>query len=325
MKRLASAAAVAVLLLGAFAALPHYAVAQQPWPTKPVRLIVPYAPGGGTDTIARPWAEKLSQAFGQQFVIDNKGGAGGSIGTEAAAKSPPDGYTFLLAPNGPLLVLPHLRKTPYDPFKDFVPVGRTGDLVTGFVLHPSIPANNFKELIDYAKANPGKVNFGSAGLGTGTHLRIEMLKLRAGVDIVHVPYRGSAEALNDLLGGHVQMMNEIVSLPHAKAGKLKLLAVSYSERHPDFPDVPTLTELGYPNSDVPIWYAIWAPKGTPQAIVDQLNAEMVKITRTPEMQQRMREISVVVPPQTPAEVAATMQADNAQYKDLIEKAKVTLE
>ena len=321
-RRVAAVAAMAAAALGWMSLATQ---AQQPWPTKPVRLIVPYAPGGGTDTIARPWADKLSQAFGQQFVIDNKGGAGGSIGTEAAAKAAPDGYTFLLAPNGPLLVLPHLRKMPYDPFKDFVPVGRTGDLVAGFVLHPSIPATNIKELVDYAKANPGKLNFGSAGLGTGTHLRIEMLKLRAGVNIVHVPYRGSAEALNDLLGGHVQMMNEIVSLPHAKAGKLRLLAISYPSRHPDFPDVPTLAEQGYPNSDVPIWYAIWAPQGTPQAIVDRLNAEMVTITRSPEMQQRMREISVVIPPQTPAEITATMQADNALYADLIKRAGVTLE
>ena len=325
MQRRTVLAAAGLALAGLLGMAISSPASAESWPTKPVRIVVPYAPGGATDTIARPWSEKLSEAFGQQFVIDNKGGAGGSIGTEAVAKSPPDGYTFLLTPNGPLLVLPHLRKTPYDPMKDFIPVGRTGDLLCGFVVHPSVPVNSLKELVDYAKANPGKVNYGSAGLGTGTHLRIEMLKLRAGIDILHVPYRGSAEALNDLLGGHVQMMNEIVALPHVKAGKLKLLSMNYSQRSPDFPDVPTMTELGYPNSDVPIWYALYAPKGTPQAIVDRLNAEMVKIAQTPEMQQRFRDISVNTPLQTPAEIVATMEADNKQYAELIKAANVTLE
>ena len=317
-------ATVAGLMLGAaLAALP--AGAQEAWPTKPVRLIVPYAPGGASDTLARPWAERLSQALGQQFVIDNKGGAGGQLGTEAAAKSAPDGYTLLVGPNAPMTVLPHLRKVPYDPFKDFVSVARAGDLVCGFALHPSVPANNLQELIAYTKSKPGTVHYGSAGLGTATHLRIEMLKLRTQADIVHVPYRGSAEALNDLLGGHVQMMNEIVLLPHVKAGKLKLIAINYPTRHWDFPDVPTLTELGYPNSDVPIMYAVWAPKGTPQAIVDRVNAEFVKLAQTPDMQARMREIAVVVPLQTPAEMDVTMQADSAANAELIKAANVKLE
>lgn len=299
--------------------------AAQSWPTKPVRLILPYAPGGATDTIGRPWAEKLSQALGQQFVIENKGGAGGQLGTEAAAKSTPDGYTFLLAPNSALTILPHLRKTPYDPFKDFVTVGRVGDLVCGFVLHPSIPATSLKELLDYAKAKPGEVLYGSAGLGTATHLRIEMLKNRTGVDITHVPFAGSAAALNDLLGGHVHMMNEIVALPHVKAGKLKLLAISYPTRHWDYPDVPTLTELGYPDSDVPIWYGIWAPAGTPEDIVTRFNAEIVKLANDPEMQQRLKDISVIAPPQSPADMAAYMKKDSEANAQLIRDANVKLE
>ena len=286
---------------------------------------MPYAPGGATDAIARPWVEKLTQAFGQPFVIDNKGGATGQIGSELAARAAPDGYTLLLTPNSALVIVPNLRKTPFDPFADFATVARVGDMVSGFNLHPSIPANSLPELIAYTKANPGKVHYGSGGLGTGTHFRVEMLKLRTGADITHVPYRGSAEALNDLLGGHIHMMNEIVALPHVKAGKLKLLAINYPTRHWDFPDVPTLTELGYPNSDVPVWYAIWAPKGTPDGIVTRLNAEIVKLAQTPEMQAKMREISVVVPLQTPAEMTATMRSDYAAIAALIKEAKISVD
>ena len=199
----------------------------QSWPDRPVKLILPYAPGGATDLIGRPWADKLTQAFGQQFVIENRGGASGIIGTEAAAKAAPDGYTFLLTPNAPLNVQPLLRKTPYDPVKSFTPVGRVGDLISGFVIHPAVGVKTFQEMIDYAKANPGKLAYGSAGLGTSSHLRLEMLKVKAGIDILHVPYRGNADALNDILANNVQMMNEINPMPHVKAGKLILLDISY--------------------------------------------------------------------------------------------------
>ena len=277
------------------------------WPNKPVKLILPYAPGGATDLIGRPWAEKLSQVLGQSFVIDNRGGAGGMIGTEAVAKSAADGYTFLLTPNGPLSVLPSLRQVPYDPQKDFAPVGRVGDIVAGFVIHPTTGVKNFKEMVDYAKKNPGKLNYGSAGLGTSTHLRIEMLKYKAGIDIVHVPYRGSADALNDLLPGNVQMMNEINVLPHVRAGKLILLNINYHTRSPDFPDTPTLTELGLPNADVPIWYSIQAPAGTPKDIIEKFNAKIIEVAAADDMKKRMRDISVSVPSQTPADMAAFLE------------------
>src|SRR6185295_8181308 len=301
------------------------AVAQvQNWPDKPVKLILPYAPGGGTDLIGRPWAEKLAQGFGQQFIIENRGGAGGMIGTEAAAKAAPDGYTFLLTPNATLSVLPSLRKTPYDP-KSFLPVGRVGDFVTGFSMHPAVGPKTFKEMIEYAKQNPGKLAYGSAGLGTATQLRIEMLKYRAGIDILHVPYRGSADALNDLLPNNIQMMNEINVLPHVKAGKLVLLNINYATRHPDFPDVPTLTELGYPDADVPIWYSLCAPAGTPKDIVQKLNAKLVEIAKSDEMIARMRAINVIVPPQTPEEVRATIALDTERNAVLIKAANIKLE
>jgi len=295
------------------------------WPDKPVKLILPYAPGGATDLVGRPWADKLGQVFGQQFVIENRGGAGGMIGTEAAAKSAADGYTFLLTPNATLTILPSLRQTPYDPFKSFDPVGRVGDLVSGFVIHPSVGVKTFQELIEYAKRNPGKLAYGSAGLGTATQLRVEMLKFRAGLDILHVPYRGSADALNDLLPNTVQMMNEINVLPHVKAGKLVLLDINYPTRHPDFPDVPTLTELGYPDSDVPIWYLVCAPAGTPKDIVQKFNAKLVELAKTDEMIARMRAINVIVPPQTPEETRAYMVEDTKRNAELIKAANIKLE
>jgi tripartite-type tricarboxylate transporter receptor subunit TctC len=296
----------------------------QAWPDKPVKLILPYAPGGGTDLIGRPWAEKLAQSFGQQFIIENRGGAGGMIGTEAAAKAAPDGYTFLLTPNATLSVLPSLRKTPYDP-KSFLPVGRVGDFVTGFSMHPAVGPKTFKEMIEYAKANPGKLSYGSAGLGTATHLRIEMLKYRAGIDILHVPYRGSADALNDHLPNTVQMMNEINTIPHVKAGKLLLLNINNATRHPDFAEVPTLTECGYANSDVPIWYSLFAPAGTPKAIISKLNAKIVEIARGEEMRDRMRSINTVVPTQTPEEMVAYLEEDTARNVELIKATNMKLE
>ncbi len=295
------------------------------WPDRPVKLILPYAPGGSGDLIGRPWAEKLSQAFGQQFVIENRGGAGGMIGVEAAAKSTPDGYTFLQTPNATLSVLPTMRQVPYDPVKSFMPVARVGDLVCGFTIHNGTGIKTFKEFIDYAKANPGKLSFGSAGLGTSSQLRIEMLKHRAGLDILHVPYRGSGDALNDLLAGTVQMMNEINVLPHVQSGKLTLLAINHHERHADYPNVPTLTECGYPGADVPIWFSYWAPAGTPPAIVAKLNAKIVEIAATDDMKARMRAISVVVPRQTPEEMGQFLLEDTKRNSEVIKAANIKLE
>jgi tripartite-type tricarboxylate transporter receptor subunit TctC len=299
--------------------------AAETWPSRPVKLILPYAPGGATDFIGRPWADKLHQAFGQPFVIDNRGGASGAIGTEAAARSAPDGSTFLLTPGAPLTVLPQLRKVGYDPRKDFAQVARVGDLVCGFVILPSLGINSIKELVDYAKKNPGKLAYGSAGLGTYSHMRIEMLKLKAGIDILHVPYRGSADALNDLLAGQVQLMNEINVIPHVKSGKLKLLDINYGTRHPDFPDVPTLTEAGYPGADVTIQYVLVAPAGTPKDIIATLNRKVGEIARMPDMIARMRAINVVVPEQSPEEMVAEQERQIAENGKLIKEAKITLD
>jgi len=297
----------------------------QTWPTKPVKLILPYAPGGATDFIGRPWADKLSQAFGHPFVIDNKGGASGAIGTEAAVRSAPDGYTFLLTPGATLTVLPQLRKVAYDPVKDLTPVARVGDLVCGFVIVPSLGLNTIQDVIAYAKKNPGKLAYGSAGLGTYSQMRIEMFKYKAGIDILHVPYRGSADALNDLLAGQVQLMNEINVLPHVRSGKLKLLNINYATRHPDFPDVPTLAEQGVKDADVDIQYTIQAPAGTPREIIALFNQKAVEIAQTPDMIKRMREINVVVPTQTPDAIAAEQKKQWDANGELIRAAKIRLD
>ena len=209
--------------------------------------------------------------------------------------------------------------------KDLAPVGRMGDTLGGFVIHPKNNLNTLAEMVAYAKKNPGKLTYGSAGLGTSTQMRLEMLKLRAGIDILHVPYRGSADALNDLLAGNVDMMNEIVVYPHVKAGKLKLLAVNYPTRNPDFPDTPTLTEAGYPNADVPIWYSVWAPADTPKEIVAAMNARMIEIGNSAAMQKRLREISTAIRPQTADEVGAYYDADRVQIGQLIREANIKLE
>jgi tripartite-type tricarboxylate transporter receptor subunit TctC len=314
------------MLAAGLSGISSEALAQaQNWPERTVRVILPYAPGGATDAIGRPWADKLSQAFGQQFVIENRGGAAGMIGAEAAAKAPPDGYTLFLTPNAPLSVLPSLRKTPYDPVKSFEPVGRVGDVINGFVIHPSVGVKTFKEMIEYAKKNPGKLAYGSSGNGTANHLRLEMIKHKLGVDILHVPYRGGADTLNDVLPGTTHMMNEPVSLPHVKAGKLILLAVNSPIRHPDFPDAPTLTELGVTGADVPIWFSIFAPAGTPKEIIAKLNAKMIEIAKTDDMKAKMRAVNAFVPLETPEQMAKALADDIKANAELIKVANIKIE
>ena len=315
------------LSMGACAAVAGKATrasAQSAWPDKPVKVIVPFAAGGGTDAVARPWCDKLGQVFGQQFVVENRGGASGVIGTEAAIRSAPDGYTLLISSNTATVNLPLLRKVPYDP-KGLTPVARLGDVVTGFVIHASVGVKTFKETLDYAKANPGKLAFGSSGPGTGPHLRYEMLRYKTGVDILHVPYRGGADSLTDILANHIQMMNEPITLPHVKAGKLHLLNINHSERSADFPDIPTLTELGYPNADVPIWFSLWAPTGTPREILERLNAEIVKQSKMQEMKEKLRLVGNAPVIQSIDEIIAFRETDSKQMAELIKTAQIKIE
>ena len=228
------------------------------WPTKPVRVIVNFAPGGSADNAMRPFAERLTRSLGQQVVIENRGGASGALGIEAAVKSPRDGYTFVVTPSLSVVILPHLRKTPYDPLKDLVPVTQFTDGTLLIAVHPSVPAKSIQELVAHAKQNPGKLSWGTAGVGSFGHLICEAFKLQAGMDILHVPYRGGAESLADFLAGVVQIHVDPNTMPHVRAGKAKLLAVLDRNRRPDFPDTPILKEI-YPELDFLVWFAMFAP------------------------------------------------------------------
>ncbi len=305
-------------------AFPAVLRAQASWPNKPVKVIVPFGAGGGTDSLARFWAEKLSQAFGQPFVVENRGGGSGIIGSEAVAKSPPDGYTLLLSSNSPTVNLPLLRKLPYDP-ASLRPIVRVGDAATGFCVHPSTGLKSVKDLIDYAKANPDKLACCSAGVATSSHMRMEMLALRTGVKFLHIPYRGGADALNDLLAGTVQFMNDPTCNPSAKAGKLNMLCINHSARSPDFPDAPTLTQAGYPNSDVPLWFAIWTHTDMPQPIVDALHAKVTELSKAPDASARLLLSGMLPVTSTQTELLAFREAEIKATGDLIKSANIKLE
>ena len=314
----AAGVVIAVLSTGAFA--------QGTWPERPVKVVVPFAPGGATDQTARVWAEKLTQEFKQQFVIENRGGgASGSIGVESVAKSPADGYTLLYTPNASIAIVPSLRKVGFDSVKDFDPVARTGDALVGFTIHPSLGIKTFKEMIEYARKNPGKLTYGSSGVGMGNHLRLEVLKNKFNVDILHIPYRGGADTLNDHLPGVVHIMNEPVTLPHVKAGKLILLNINGPVRHPDFPDVPSTTELGIPDAEVPIWFSIWAPVGTAKDIREKLNAKMAEIADTADMKAKMLAVNVIVPKQSAEDMRAYLLEDIRRNKEVIQKNNIKVE
>jgi tripartite-type tricarboxylate transporter receptor subunit TctC len=297
---------------------------QAPWPNKPVKIIVPFAAGGGTDGLARYWAEKLGQAFGQQFVVENRGGASGMIGTEAMAKSAPDGYTLLLSSNSSTVNIPLLRKAPYEP-QSIQPVVRVGDGVSGFCVHPSTGLKSIKDLVAYAKANPEKLSFGTPGPGTSGHMRLEMLSHRAGIKFLHVPYRGGADVLNDLLAGTIQIANDPTNNPSAKAGKLHMLNVNHNVRSPEFPDAPTLTEAGYPNSDVPLWFCIWAPTGMPQPIADQLHAKVTEFAKAPETMSRLLPLGMLPVTSTKEELMAFREAEAKATSELIKLANIKIE
>jgi tripartite-type tricarboxylate transporter receptor subunit TctC len=310
--------------IGYSLAAPSNVRAQGSWPEKPVRIIVPFAAGGGTDALARPWAEKLSQAFRQQFVIDNRGGASGLIGTEATAKSAPDGYTFLFTGATTTVAIPLMRKVNYDP-ESLIPVARMGDVVCGFVIAAAVGPKTLPEVIEYARKNPGKLAFGSSGNGTTPHLRFEALRHRTGLDILHVPYRGGADSLTDLLANNVHLMNEPITLPHVKAGKLHLFVVNHAKRMPEFPDVPTMTEAGYPNSDIPIWFTLWAPGGTSKEIIHQLNAKITELAVTDDMKARIHAAGCEPVTQTPEEIAQFRAKDRQNLAELIKAANIKLE
>jgi tripartite-type tricarboxylate transporter receptor subunit TctC len=294
----------------------------QNYPTKPIRLVVPFPPGGATDLLARDVAQKLTEAWGQAVIVDNRPGAGGNIGSELVAKSAPDGYTLEMGTVGTHAINASLyAKMPYDHVKDFTPVILVAGVPNVLVVNPAVPANSVAELISYAKANPGKLNFASSGNGTSIHLSGELFKVMAGVQITHIPYKGSAPALQDLLAGQVQMMfdNLPPSLPQIKAGKLRALAVTSLTRAPALPDVPTLSESGLPGFDASSWFGILAPAGTPAPIVAKLNAEVAKWLATPEAKEKLAKQGANIAGGTPDDFAKHISSETAKWAKVVKE------
>lgn len=300
----------------------------QAYPNRPLRAIVPIAPGGGTDTTGRLVTTKLSEALGQQIVVDNRAGGGGTIGASIAAKAQPDGYTILFGSISTHAVNPAMyKKLPYDHIKDFAPVSLIGTVPNVLVVHPSLPVKSVSDFINYAKANPGKINYGSAGIGSPPHLSMELLKSMAGIDVVHVPYKGAGPALAELLGGQTQVMCTSLAgqLPHIKAGRVRALAVTTTKRNPQVPDVPTMIEAGVPGYEVTIWYAVFVPTGVSKPIIARLNSELVKLLNSAEMKERMAQIGVDPAPSTPAELAAFVKSETDKWTKTVQDAGVKLE
>jgi tripartite-type tricarboxylate transporter receptor subunit TctC len=303
----------------ALAALASVAPAQS-YPSRPITFVIPFAAGGGSDVLARILAEPLSQRLGQTVIVDNKPGGGATIGADFVAKSQPDGYTWLYTSPGPQIINPFLMaKLPYDPNRDLLPVVRLGTFTSVLAVHPSVPARSVKELIDYAKANPRKLNFASAGIGSGSHLASEYFKTVAGIDIVHVPYKGTGNALQDLIAGNVQMTIDSMAalLPAIKAGQLRALAVTTLERSPVMPDVPTLADTLAGFDASPMNY-LSVRGGTPREIVDRISREVNAVLAMPAVRERMLAIGVVPTPSTPDEMAQQVKNEQVKWKKVIE-------
>jgi tripartite-type tricarboxylate transporter receptor subunit TctC len=315
---LAPAALMAVSFIHAGAA------AAQNYPAKPIRLIVPQSAGGSTDLVARPLAQRLGEALGQTVIVDNRPGAGSTIGTDLVAKSAPDGHT-LLAVAASFSMSPSLyQNLPFDPVRDFAPISLLSSLPNILVVHPSLPVKSVKELVALAKARPGQLNFGSSGMATGTHMSMELLKHMTGISMVHVPYKGGAPSITALLSGEVQVTLATIStaLPHVKAGKLRALAVSTARRSAAAPEVPTIAESGVPGYDYASWIGLLAPAKTPQPIIARLNAEAVKALQTPEMKAILAVEGSEPVGNSPAEFAAIMQTEVARWMKVVKAAGI---
>jgi tripartite-type tricarboxylate transporter receptor subunit TctC len=313
--------AVAAALL-----LPAVALAQS-WPTKTVRLISPFAAGGGTDAFARPLAAQLSQQMGQQFIIDNRAGAGGTIGADIAAKAAPDGYTFLVGAVHHTIAVSVYAKLPYDLERDLVPVTLVAAVPSVVVVYPKVPINSIKELIAYAKANPNKLNYGSAGNGTSHHLAGEMFKTATGTQLNHIPYKGAGPAMADLLGGQVDLMFDGMgtSAPQIRGNKLRPLAVTTATRSPAFPDVPTMREAGVPGYEVTTWYGLWAPAGTPADVIVKLQQEVAKAMQRPEIRDVWAAQGAGAGGNSPEEFAAFVKAETAKWAKVVKDTGVRID
>ena len=310
----------AALLLPGYCAAAQPAAAPDRYPSKPIRLIVPYPPGGPTDLIARAFNEPLAQRLGQQVVIDNRGGATTVIGAELAARAPADGYTLLVATISTLAVNPALnKKLPYDPERDFAAVSMLAAQPYLLATTVALPVTSVAQLVAYAKANPGKLSFASAGVGAGAHLAGELFKHMARIDVVHVPYKGTGPAVTDLIGGHVayQFAGVSVLMPFAASGKLRALGISTAKRSPIAPEIPTIAENGLAGFDTSSWNSLVAPHGAPRQVIERLNTETVAVLNQPEIRERLRQQGVDADPGTPAQLAAHIKAERERFARLI--------
>ncbi|MBU6271668.1 MAG: tripartite tricarboxylate transporter substrate binding protein [Betaproteobacteria bacterium] len=307
------------------AALPGLTAAQA-FPAKPVRLICPFPPGGAVDIASRAVAAEMSKTLGQPVTVENKPGAGGNIGGAEAARSAPDGYTLFMTTSGISAINPALyRKMPFDPNKDLTPVSALVSLSNVLVVHPSVKASSMAELLALVRANPGKLTYASSGSGTSIHMSAEMFKHLTGTDIVHVPYKGSAPALTDLLGGQVQMMFDNIpsALPHIKAGKLRALATTGARRDPALPDLPTVAEAGVTGYEAGVWFGLAVPAGTPADVVARLNAEAVKATRSPDFVRRMSELGYLILGTSAEQMASMQRAEQARWAPVVKASGAT--
>jgi tripartite-type tricarboxylate transporter receptor subunit TctC len=322
-KSLLGAAAAALALSG-----PLVPATAQTYPNRAITLVIPFAPGGSTTIVGRVIADKMSETLGEKIVVDNRPGAGGTVGTKAVAKSEPDGYTIVLGYTGTLAIGPSLYKNVgYDPRKDFAPIGLIGNAPNSLVVHPSFPAKTIAELIAYAKANPGKVNFGSAGAGTVSHITGEYFAASAGIKLVHIPYKGTGPALTDLLGGHIPMAFAPIpaSHPNVSAGLLRALAVTSTTRSSLLPDVPTISESVLPGFDASLYYGLAAPAGTPRPIIDKLNKTLRDALASDEVKKQLRQDGTEITPGTPEDYAAFIDKDEKKWSQLVKASGVEQE
>jgi tripartite-type tricarboxylate transporter receptor subunit TctC len=322
-RRAFTSSALATLTAPLAASLAASAIAQA-WPAKPLHIVIPYPPGGPSDVATRIVMDRAAQILGQSILFDNKAGASGMIGAEYVKNQPVDTYTFLTTTTAMVCITRHLQPIPFDPEKDFIPVSRMTTSWGAFAVHPSVPAKTVAEFVAYAKANPGKINFGSSGLATITHLFGEMLCLEAGIQMVHVPYRGSAPATNALLAGEVQVQFDQLTLPHIKAGKLRGLAMLAEVRHPDFPDIPTLREQGYGKDGGDSWFGVLAPTGTPLAVVAKLDQAIAAALRAPDILAKVHNGGMRVTYLNPADFKERIAVENKSFGEIIKKGNIKL-
>lgn len=300
--------------------------AAQPYPSRPVRYLVPFPAGGSPDMVARILSERLNKLWGQPVVVENRSGAGGTVAAAVAAKATPDGYTLFqcnIASNAIAYSL--YAKLPYHPLRDFAPISRIGTTPSALVVHPSMPAATLVEFISYAKSNPGKVSYGSSGAGSSPHLSMELLQSMAKIKLVHIAYKGAAPALADLLGGQIPagIANVPALLPLVQSARLRALAVTGAQRFAQWPSVPTMAESGMPGYDVTSWYGVCAPAGTPRPVIDNVNAGLSAVLRSPDVQQRMNEMVIDAAPTTPEAFAAFIRAETDRWAKVVKEAGIT--